>query len=447
MELTEYSREEILGRNCRYLPTHCPFQPQPACLPSPLTPSPSLLLPRFLQGKDTDMATVTRIREAVKAEKDITVQLLNYTKSGKPFWNLFHMQAVRDSNGGLQYFIGVQLDASTYVEPTTQRLSLNTEREGTEQIITAAKNIDLGLQELPDPNKTKEDIWAGHSVAVDPKPHKRGDPHWEAISSIRNRDGKLGLKHFRPIKPLGCGDTGSVHLVELRDTGVLFAMKAMDKDVMVNRNKVHRANTEREVLGNMDHPFLPTLYASFQTATHVCLITDFCAGGELYMLMERQKNKRFSEDVARFFAAEVLLALEYLHCQGVIYRDLKPENILIGASGHLVVTDFDLSFFTTCTPTLVQPPSVLKKKKKKGEKDPKPYFVAEPSGTSNSFVGTEEYIAPEIISGTGHSSPVDWWAFGQCSQTQNPKPETHPCLAFLPLSIAHLNVKGGGFGV
>nr|AHZ63918.1 phototropin [Zygnemopsis sp. MFZO] len=383
LELTEYSREEILGRNCR-----------------------------FLQGKDTDQATVQKIRDAIREQRDVTVQLLNYTKSGKPFWNLFHLQAVKDTKGELQYFIGVQLDASTYVEKTTQRLSEETAKEGTQQVVNTANNVDFGLKELPDPNTAKEDLWALHSQVVNPKPHKSQDSNWDAILKIRNRDGRLSLKHFRPIKPLGCGDTGSVHLVELRETGKLFAMKAMDKDVMINRNKVHRACTEREILGLMDHPFLPTLYASFQTGTHVCLITEFCPGGELYLLLERQPQKRFQEHAARFFAAEVLLALEFLHCQGVVYRDLKPENILISQSGHLLLTDFDLSFLAQTKPKLIFPPVERKRRRKKDEEELRPSFVAEPTGTSNSFVGTEEYIAPEIISGTGHGAQVDWWAFG-----------------------------------
>nr|AML77301.1 putative LOV domain-containing protein [Mesotaenium caldariorum] len=386
LELTEYSREEVLGRNCR-----------------------------FLQGPDTDMDTVQKIRDAIREQKDVTVQLLNYTKSGKPFWNLFHLQAVKDSHGELQYFIGVQLDASSYVEPTEKRLSENTTREGTQQVVTTAANVDLSLKELPDPNASKDDLWALHSRVVEPKPHKKYDSNWEAIIRIRERDGKLGLRHFRPIKPLGCGDTGSVHLVELRDTGKMFAMKAMDKEIMINRNKVHRAFTERDILGLVDHPFLPTLYASFQTGTHVCLITEFCPGGELYILMERQPMKRFPEHAARFYAAEVLLAFEYLHCQGVVYRDLKPENILVSQSGHLVLTDFDLSFLSDTKPQ-INFPFPEKRRRRRGQrelsKEYLPFFVAEPSGTSNSFVGTEEYIAPEIINGTGHGSQVDWWAFG-----------------------------------
>jgi serine/threonine protein kinase len=146
------------------------------------------------------------------------------------------------------------------------------------------------------------------------------------------------------------GNLCSVHLVELRGTGEVFAMKAMDKSVMLNRNKVHRARAEREILALLDHPFLPTLYASFQTPTHVCLITDFCPGGELFLLLERQPRKVFSEDVARFFAAEIVIALEYLHCVGVVYRDLKPENVLLQANGHVQLTDFDLSFLATSRP-------------------------------------------------------------------------------------------------
>ncbi|KAG0566157.1 hypothetical protein KC19_7G042700 [Ceratodon purpureus] len=118
-------------------------------------------------------------------------------------------------------------------------------------------------------------------------------------------------------------------------------MKAMDKAVMLDRNKVHRACAERLILDLVDHPFLPTLYASFQTATHVCLITDFCPGGELFLVLERQPRKHFQEESARFYAAEVVLALEYLHCMGVVYRDLKPENILVTESGHVQLTYFE----------------------------------------------------------------------------------------------------------
>ncbi|CAH1454719.1 unnamed protein product [Lactuca virosa] len=199
----------------------------------------------------------------------------------------------------------------------------------------------------------------------------------------------------------------SVHLVELKDTGELFAMKAMDKAVMMNRNKVHRACIEKEIIGLLDHPFLPTLYTSFETATHVCLITYFCPGGELFALLDKQPLKLFKEESARFYAAEVVIGLEYLHCLGVIYRDLKPENILLQTDGHVVLSDFDLSFKTQCKPQVIKHPQL---KRRRSRSQPPPTFVAEPSTQSNSFVGTEEYIAPEIITGVGHSSAIDWWA-------------------------------------
>uniref|UniRef100_A0A126WZC5 non-specific serine/threonine protein kinase n=1 Tax=Asplenium platyneuron TaxID=210162 RepID=A0A126WZC5_9MONI len=381
LELTEYTREEIIGRNCR-----------------------------FLQGHETDQKTVQKIRDAIREQREITVQLLNYSKTGKRFWNLFHLQPMRDQKGELQYFIGVQLDGSQQLEPAQRRLSENTEKEGAKMVRATAVNVDEAVRELPDANLTPEDLWSSHSKSVSAKPHKVHSDLWKAIQQVRERGEKIGLKHFRPLKPLGFGDTGSVHLVELRGSGELFAIKAMEKGVMLNRNKVHRACAEREILAMLDHPFLPTLYASFQTKTHVCLVTDFSPGGELFLLLDRQPSKVFSEETAKFYLAEIVIALEYLHCQGIIYRDLKPENVLLQKDGHIVLTDFDLSFITTCSPQLIRPSGPPGRRRNRPL--PPPIFMAEPVNTSNSFVGTEEYIAPEVITGAGHSSAVDWWAVG-----------------------------------
>ncbi|XP_043714196.1 phototropin-2-like isoform X2 [Telopea speciosissima] len=380
LELTEYTREEILGTNCR-----------------------------FLQGPETDQGTVSKIRDAIREQREITVQLINYTKSGKKFWNLFHLQPMRDQKGELQYFIGVQLDGSDHVEPLRNRLSETTEQKSAKLVKATAENVDEAVRELPDANLRPQDLWAIHSQPVFPRPHKKNCPTWVAIQKIVSRGEQIGLKHFKPIRPLGCGDTGSVHLVELDGTGELYAMKAMDKSVLLSRNKVHRACLEREIVSLLDHPFLPTLYTSFQTETHVCLITDFCPGGELFALLDKQPMKIFKEESARFYAAEVVIGLEYLHCLGIIYRDLKPENILLQKDGHIVLTDFDLSFLTSCQPQVIQNSMPTKRRSRSR---PPPTFVAEPATQSNSFVGTEEYIAPEIITGAGHSSAIDWWALG-----------------------------------
>lgn len=189
LELTEYSREEILGRNCR-----------------------------FLQGPETDQATVQKIRDAIKDQREITVQLINYTKSGKKFWNLFHLQPMRDQKGELQYFIGVQLDGSDLVEPLRSRLSERAEQESAKVVKATAENVNEAVRELPDANLRPEDLWAIHSQPVYPKPHKRGSSSWTAVQKITATGEKIGLGHFKPIRPLGCGDTGSVHLVELKGT-------------------------------------------------------------------------------------------------------------------------------------------------------------------------------------------------------------------------------------
>ncbi|XP_071718579.1 serine/threonine-protein kinase D6PK-like [Rutidosis leptorrhynchoides] len=283
------------------------------------------------------------------------------------------------------------------------------------------------------------------------KPHKGNDPRWMAILAIRARDGLLGMNQFRLLRRLGCGDIGSVYLSELSGTRCYFAMKVMDKASLASRKKLARAQTEREILQLLDHPFLPTLYTHFETDRFTCFVMEYCPGGDLHTLRQRQPGRHFSELAARFYAAEVLLGLEYLHMLGVVYRDLKPENVLVRDDGHIMLSDFDLSLRCAVSPTLVrssldsdlskrkpscieptsaciQPscflPRIFPQKSKKktsrnSRADPTPLFgslpelVAEPTAArSMSFVGTHEYLAPEIIKGEGHGSAVDWWTFG-----------------------------------
>ncbi|KAK3021546.1 hypothetical protein RJ639_046494 [Escallonia herrerae] len=292
------------------------------------------------------------------------------------------------------------------------------------------------------------------------KPHKANDSRWEAIQAVRAKDGVLGVGHFRLLKRLGCGDIGSVHLSELSGTKCYFAMKVMDKAALASRKKLLRAQTEREILQSLDHPFLPTLYSHFETDKFSCLVMEFCPGGDLHTLRQRQPGKHFSEQAVKFYVAEVLLALEYLHMLGIVYRDLKPENVLVREDGHIMLSDFDLSLRCAVNPTLVrsssletetlrknpaycvqpaciepsciQPscvaptscfsPRLFSSKSKKDRKPkneignqvrPLPELMAEPTGArSMSFVGTHEYLAPEIIKGEGHGSAVDWWTFG-----------------------------------
>jgi len=208
---------------------------------------------------------------------------------------------------------------------------------------------------------------------------------------------------FQKLKLIGKGDVGKVYLVRHNENQKLYAMKILDKSEMIKRNKVKRVLTEREILATASHPFIVTLYWSFQSNEKLYFIMDYCGGGEFFRMLQRQPGKCLPEDSVRFYSAEVLLALEYLHMLGFIYRDLKPENILLHETGHIMLTDFDLSKAAATSVT----PQVIKKMFGQA-----PEIYSKPELVTNSFVGTAEYIAPEVIQGYGQSSSVDWWTFG-----------------------------------
>jgi len=138
------------------------------------------------------------------------------------------------------------------------------------------------------------------------------------------------------------------------------------------------------ILQKLCHPFLVSVSHSFQTVDKLYIITDYIKGAELFFYVYHQKDKRLSEDEVRFYCAEIVLGLEYLHNCGVLYRDLKPENILLTDDGHICMTDFGIS--------------------KEG-------LLSEDARTTT-FCGTPEYLAPEVLEGTGYGKAVDWWSFG-----------------------------------
>jgi len=187
---------------------------------------------------------------------------------------------------------------------------------------------------------------------------------------------------FRIIRVIGKGSFGKVFLVRQHATGTIYAMKVLKKDNIVKRNQVEHTRTERSVLGYVRHPFIVGLCAAFQTADKLFFVLDYCAGGELFCHLQRRG--KFAEPRARFYTAELVLALAHIHALGVVYRDLKPENVLLDDRGHVRLTDFGLS--------------------KEG-------VTAHAKG-AHSFCGTPEYLAPEILARRGHGRAVDWWSLG-----------------------------------
>lgn len=141
------------------------------------------------------------------------------------------------------------------------------------------------------------------------KPHKANNAAWEAIRSLRSKDGSIGINHFKLLARLGSGDIGNVYLCQLRSDGTdsspscgggLYAMKVVDKAALAYRDKLQRAEMEKQILSMLDHPFLPTLYAHFDASHYSCLVMEFCPGGDLHSLRQRQHLRRFSLKAARY---------------------------------------------------------------------------------------------------------------------------------------------------
>ena len=190
------------------------------------------------------------------------------------------------------------------------------------------------------------------------------------------------LDSFKMIKVIGKGSFGKVFLVKEHKSGEMFALKVLRKDNIIKRNQVEHTKTERSVLGYCRHPFIVSMNMAFQSKDKLYFVLDYCAGGELFFHLG--KLGKFPESRARFYAAEIILAVSYVHSLDIIYRDLKPENVLLDARGHVRLTDFGLS--------------------KEG--------ISNSSSGANSFCGTPEYLAPEILNRQGHGRAVDWWSLG-----------------------------------
>lgn len=196
---------------------------------------------------------------------------------------------------------------------------------------------------------------------------------------------KPHLEMFSQLRVLGKGSFGKVILTQKQsgeEKGKLFAMKILRKTHLLKKQQISRTRTERKVLSIVDHPFIMKLHFAFQTDDRLFLVLDYCAGGELFFHLSR--HKRFSEGWTRFYAAELILALEYLHSKGIIYRDLKPENILLDSAGHVKLGDFGLA----------------------------KAHIRHPYEGAKSRVGTPEYMAPEVIKKMGHGFTVDYWGLG-----------------------------------
>ena len=201
----------------------------------------------------------------------------------------------------------------------------------------------------------------------------------------KQEDNPLGIKltfhDFEKLKVLGKGSFGEVLLVKLKANNKYYAMKILLKKQVILRHQEAHTKTERDLMVRINCPFIVNIKFAFQDSVKLYIITEFMQGGEMFFHLH--KERRFSNDKTKFYIAEIILAIEFLHKNKMLYRDLKPENIMVDANGHIKLTDFGLS-------------KMVKKQKEK----------------AFTICGTPQYLAPEILSDDGYDDSVDWWSLG-----------------------------------
>lgn len=267
------------------------------------------------------------------------------------------------------------MNPAGFAQPQQQQLSQQPPAQQQQQQQAAPSHNVPSIQNLIHPNNNTNAPAAAPSSAA-----KNGAVQFQTqpLNQARVTKGKYSLTDFQIQRTLGTGSFGRVHLVQSKHNQRFYAVKVLKKAQVVKMKQVEHTNDERRMLQQVKHPFLITLWGTFQDSKNLYMVMDFVEGGELFSLL--RKSQRFPNPVAKFYAAEVTLALDYLHSHNIIYRDLKPENLLLDRHGHLKITDFG--------------------------------FAKEVPDITWTLCGTPDYLAPEVVASKGYNKSVDWWSLG-----------------------------------
>ncbi|XP_024225719.1 microtubule-associated serine/threonine-protein kinase 3 isoform X4 [Bombus impatiens] len=276
---------------------------------------------------------------------------------------------LEQAEGQAKINAGIKNDIPQYI---INKLSLNRDpiselQEDLNKLEDSASSSDSNLQIASSPNKDDE---KSHRVPCE------GD--YEVLKLISN------------------GAYGAVYLVKEKTTRQRFAMKKINKNNLMLRNQVEQVFAERDIMSFTDNPFVVSMYCSFETKKHLCLVMEYVEGGDCANLLKNIGP--LPPDMARFYFAETVLAVEYLHSYGIVHRDLKPDNLLITALGHIKLTDFGLSKMGLMSLATNLYEGYI-------DRDTRQF-------SDKQVFGTPEYIAPEVILRQGYGKPVDWWSMG-----------------------------------
>jgi len=191
---------------------------------------------------------------------------------------------------------------------------------------------------------------------------------------------KMCLTDFDFVRTLGTGSFGRVKYAKYKGDGQFYAVKFMKKHDIIKLKQVDHINAERNLMAQLQHPFIVNMKGSFKDERFVYLVMECISGGELFTHLRREK--KFTDEQAKFYGATIAQCFDYMHSKNIVHRDLKPENILMGKDGYAKLTDFGFA------------------------------KIIEPGARTYTLCGTPEYIAPEVLLNKGHGKPVDWWTLG-----------------------------------